>query len=121
MRSPEPTTVGISAISHAFLTRLHGRGDFTQMIDGYRFAVGFGVARGEPVDVLDSRTFVNVGTLDPDQTLRNAVDVILGEHYPDDPIYKLIERLAEWGFQEMRSSEQNGEINYLDLLTETPK
>ena len=118
MRRSEPTTVGLTNESHRILTNLtEVDGDFNQMMDGYRFAVGLAVARGGIVDKpISTRTMFNVGSLDPERILYNTVDVLYGEDLEEEPIYKIVERLAEWGIREMDASRVNGEVNYIALL-----
>ena len=73
----EPTTIGLSAKGHAILVRLREDEFFAEMLDAYRFAIALGIAHGSTVDAKGSRqTIFNVGTLDPDQSIKNALKAL---------------------------------------------
>ena len=114
MRPPEPTTVGITDRANRMLVEMtEDSGEFKQKLDGYRFAIALAISAGGISNTLtNSRTIYAVGSLDPEKVIYNTAKVLLGDLYPDQPIYKIVERLAEWGIQEMYASRVDG---YLDL------
>src|ERR1700723_530362 len=96
----EPTTVGLSANGHTILGRLREDGYFAEMQDAYRFAIALGIAHGQTLEAKGSRTTIfNVGTLDSDQSIKNALKAL--HPAPECPYYTLAEKYAEWGTAEM--------------------
>lgn len=117
MSSAEPTTIGLSESAHGKLKRLQEDGYFRELLDGYRFAIGLALAqRVEPPDVQKRTTIFNVGTVDPDQSLKRAIEALMGSHVRDASIYKMAERLAEWGVNELASQAEEGSIDFVGLL-----
>ena len=117
MSSAEPTTIGLSESAHGKLKRLQEDGYFRELLDGYRFAVGLALAQGvEPPDVQKRTTIFNVGTVDPDQSLKRSIEALKGSHVRDASIYKMAERLAEWGVNELASQAEAGSIDFVGLL-----
>ena len=94
----EPTTVGLSSDAHARLRELQEHGTFKDMADAYRLAIAYGLAEGiEPRDLPEVRggTIFNIGTLDPERMLYAAVAAVTRDD--NVPVYRRMERLAEWG------------------------
>lgn len=117
MTSAEPTTIGLSESAHGKLKRLQEDGYFRELLDGYRFAIGLALAQGvEPPDVQKRTTIFNVGTVDPDQSLKRSIEALMGSHVRDASIYKMAERLAEWGVNELASQAEAGSIDFVGLL-----
>ena len=117
MSSAEPTTNGLSESAHGKLKRLQEDGYFRELLDRYRFAIGLALAqRVEPPDVQKRTTIFNVGTVDPDQSLKRAIEALMGSHVRDASIYKMAERLAEWGVNELASQAEAGSIDFVGLL-----
>jgi len=117
MSSAEPTTIGLSESAHGRLKWLQEEGHFRELLDGYRFAIGLALAQGiEPPDVQKRTTIFNVGTVDPDQSLKRAIKALMGRQVRDTSIYKMAERLAEWGVNELASQAQAGGIDFVGLL-----
>lgn len=117
MTSAEPTTIGLSESAHGKLKRLQEDGYFRELLDGYRFAIGLALAQGvEPPDVQKRTTIFNVGTVDPDQSLKRSIEALMGSHVGDASIYKMAERLAEWGVNELASQAEAGSIDFVGLL-----
>ncbi|MBO0906541.1 hypothetical protein [Jiella sonneratiae] len=117
MSSAEPTTIGLSESAHGKLKRLQEDGYFRELLDGYRFAIGLALAQGvEPPDVQKRTTIFNVGTVDPDQSLKRSIEALMGSQVRDASIYKMAERLAEWGVNELASQAEAGGIDFVGLL-----
>jgi hypothetical protein len=113
----ELITVGLSEGANNKLDELKELGIFGEKIDGYRFAVSLAIAQGViPQEISKRTTLLNVGSLDPDQMLRRAVEALLPEQLEDTTVYRLIERLAEWGVHELHSQAKAGEINFAEML-----
>src|SRR6185437_11237722 len=71
MSGPDLINIGLSEAGNDKLDRLKEMGYFAEKMDGYRFAVSLALAQGViPPDITKRTTFLNVGSLDPDQTLR---------------------------------------------------
>jgi hypothetical protein len=113
----EPTTVGLSAAGHDGLARLKEDGYFAEMQDAYRFAIALGLAHGRESSGSGKRaTIFNVGTLDGDRSLYNAVKALAGSS--EEPIYTLAERYAEWGVAEMIAELDRGKLSLSKMLAE---
>ena len=113
-------TVGLSETANAKLDELKELGYFAEKIDGYRFAVSLAIAQGViPSEISKRTTFVNVGSLDPDQMLRRAVEALMADLIEETTAYRLIERLADWGVCELHAQAKQGEIDFVALLTKS--
>lgn len=116
MNISEPTNIGVSVATHAKLKRLKEDGHFSEMADAYRFAIGLALAQGiTPPEIL-SQTVFGVATIDPDQSIKNAIQIILGEKVEGVPIYRMAERLADWGIQELAAQADRGEIDVVAIF-----
>lgn len=117
MSIAEPTTIGLSEGAHEKLKWLQEEQHFRELLDGYRFAIGLALAQGvEPPDVQKRTTIFNVGTVDPDQSLKRSIEALMGDRVRDTSIYKMAERLAEWGVNELASQAKAGSIDFAGLL-----
>lgn len=113
----EPTTMGCSESTHAKLKRLKEDNHFREMLDAYRFGIGLALAQGitEPPEI-SSQTVFAVGSVDPDQSLKRAIEAILGDGLKGKSTYKMAERLADWGIQELAREAERGTINVVGLF-----
>lgn len=117
MSVAEPTTIGLSEGAHEKLKWLQEEQHFRDLLDGYRFAVGLALAQGiEPPEVQKRTTIFNVGTVDPDQSLKRSIEALMGDRVRDASVYKMAERLAEWGVNELASQAKVGSIDFVSLL-----
>lgn len=114
MTLSEPTMIGVSEGAHAKLKRLKEDGHFKEMVDAYRLGIALALAQGVVPPEVSTVTVFSVATVDPDQLLKNAIQTILGDQLGSGSIYKMAERLADWGVNELAEQAQNGEI---DLVT----
>src|SRR5688572_9832115 len=112
----EPTMIGVSKLTHVKLTRLKEDGHFKEMADAYRFAIGLALAQGIVPDEISSQTVFSVSTIDPHQIIRNAITAILGQQIAGKSVYKMAERLADWGIQEMFAQASNGSIDFVKIF-----
>jgi hypothetical protein len=109
--------VGLSESANDKLDELKELGYFAEKIDGYRFAVSLAIAQGVlPPDIVKRTTFLNVGSLDPDQVLRRTVEALMADQLQDTTVYRLIERLADWGVTELHAQAKAGDIDFLALF-----
>ena len=117
MTIAEPTTIGLSESAHEKLKWLQEKEHFRELLDGYRFAIGLALAQGvDPPDVQKRTTIFNIGTVDPDQSLKRSIETLMGDRVSGVAVYKIAERLAEWGVNELASQAQSGSIDFVGLL-----
>ena len=117
MSTVEPTTIGLSEEAHEKLKRLQEEQYFRELLDGYRFAIGLALAQGiEPPEVQKRTTIFNVGTVDPDQSIKQAIEALMGNRLHGIPVYKMAERLAEWGVHELAIQSKTGSVDFVGLL-----
>ena len=117
MKTKEPTTIGLSQSAHNKLKWLKEEKYFRDLLDGYRFAIGLALAQGiDPPEVEKTGTIFNIGTVDPDQSLKQCIQIVMGDRIQGIPIYKMAERLAEWGVNELESQARSRGIDFIALL-----
>lgn len=122
MSPNELITVGLSEVGSENLDRLKEMGVFAEKMDGYRFAVALALAHGVvPAEITKRTTFLNVGSLDPDQGLRRAVEALMSDQLRDTTVYRLVERLADWGVNELYRQAQLGEIDFTSIFDQVAK
>ena len=120
MSENEPTTVGLSQKAKIILERLKVDGYFNEMLDAYKFAVAYALVSNAIAQPLSNTTTIfNVGSLDRDQLLHDSVKALRDNQ--DEPVYKTIERLAEWGIHEMGLDAENGDINFSSIFEKISK
>ena len=115
------TTLGLTADAHTALRALKDGGYFGEMVDAYRFAIAYAIARGvTPPEASTGKrqTIFNVGTLDPDGTLRAAVRALAPEGATAP--YRHAEKLAEWGVLELGAAADAGTLSIVDLVRTDP-
>lgn len=120
----EPTTIGLSEAAHVLLKRLaedKRNGHFAEMADAYRFGIGLALAHGViPEEIPTPRiTIFNVGTLDPDKHIYNAIRLLTD--IGDSSVYRWAERLAEWGVTELATRSEAGTLDVGEILSEVEK
>ena len=117
MSGTDLINVGLSEAANAKLDELRELGYFADKIDGYRFAVSLAIAQGViPPEITRRTTFLNVGSLDPDQVLRKTVEALMAPQLEETTVYRLIERLADWGVNELYAMAKAGDIDFVALL-----
>jgi hypothetical protein len=113
----DQVTVGLSEPAYQHLVSFAEAGVFSKMSDGYRFAVALGLAHdGWDKRDLSRRTIFNVGSLDPDRSIYEAVSAL--RSLSDEAVYRTAERYAEWGISELVRLRSGGEIDFAALLFE---
>lgn len=117
MSGSDLINVGLSEASNDKLDELKEMGVFADKIDGYRFGVSLALAQGAiPGELIKRVNLFNVGSLDPDQMLRQAVEALMPQELEQTTVYRLIERLADWGVAELHAQAKAGEVNFSTLL-----
>lgn len=111
MTVAEPTMIGVSEATHGKLKQLKEDGHFREMADAYRFAIGLALAQGISPPEISSQTVFSVATIDPDQSIKNSIQIIMGDKVEGVAVYRMAERLADWGVKELWAEAQNGEID----------
>lgn len=117
MTHPDIVTVGLSETVNEKLDWLQEHDFFADKMDGYRFAVGLALAHCViPSELQKRETLLNVGSLDPDQALKRAVEALMEDQLASTTPYRLIERLADWGVSELYAQAQSGNIDFVAIL-----
>jgi hypothetical protein len=91
-------------------------GHFREMADAYRFGIGLALAQGVTPKEISSRTVFSVATIDPEQELKTAILAVFGDQLSGVPIYKMAERLADWGINELSALAAKGDIDVVKLF-----
>lgn len=112
----EPKTIGLTAGTKEKLKRLKDDGYFHEMQDGYKFAVGLALfSNAIELNMSNSGTMYGTGDLDQNNDIYETVKALRSNN--DEPVYKTVERLAEWGVKELYEQAQNGEIDFSKILS----
>lgn len=117
----DKTQPGLTSEAREQLDEIYEQGGFDDRQDAYRLAVAVALAQGlPPADANASRqTYINIGGLDPDGSLRNAVLAVRDDH--DDRPVAFIERLAESGIVRIHEHLRDGKsLRELLALYEPP-
>ena len=112
--------VGVSDRVNDKLDDLKERGIFADKIDAYRFGVSLALAHGAiGGDLIERKNLFNVGSLDPDQLIKTAVEALHADLLAETTVYRLVERLADWGVSEIHAQAVTGNIDFDTLLSQT--
>ena len=105
---PDKTQLGLTLAAREQLDDVYSQGGFDDLQDAYRLAIAVALAQElVPTDAAASRnTYVNIGGLDPDRSLRTAVLVVRDDH--EDRPAAFIERLAEAGIAKIHKHLHEG-------------
>jgi hypothetical protein len=113
----EIVTIGLSEAANDKLDELKELGYFADKMDAYRFAVSLALAQAViPPEIATRKTFLNVGSLDPDQTIRRAVEALMADQLSETTVYRMVERLADWGVNELHAQAKTGDIDFQAIL-----
>jgi hypothetical protein len=120
----EPNTVGLTIAGHQTLTALKHNpedehsGPFHQMKDAYLFSVSLALRCGKiaPESMATDKTFLNVGSLDPDRSVYEAVSLLRPDACQNEPVYRTVMRLAEAGLEELVERSVGGTIRFQQIL-----
>lgn len=115
MPSNEPTMIGVSERAHSILTQLKDDGHVGEMADGFRLGIALALSLGiDPPEVANKRTTYSVATIDPQQQVATAIRALV--QLGDGSVYRMAERLADWGILELHSRFHSGSIEIGSLL-----
>lgn len=114
MEYNEPTTVGLTPTTKSRLKALKENGHFGEEKDAYIFAVSLALRCGAMAERGNFGTIFNIGSLDSSKELYEAVKAL--RQNTDEPVYKTVERLAEWGVNELYAVSETGEIDFSKWL-----
>ncbi len=116
MSTSEPTMIGLSERTHAVLTQMKEDGYLAEMADGYRLGIALALAKSVvPPEVPSPRkTVFSVATIDPDQDVATAIRSLA--KLEGGSTYRMAERLAEWGINEIHNMFDGGPIDIADIL-----
>ena len=117
----EPTSIGLSERNHSWLTRFKEEKVFSEMIDAYRFAFSFALSKGViPDEIKENRkTTFSVSTFDPDKDIYVTLQCLIPNI--DGPVYRMAERLADWGMTELVKEYQSGRLNLVRIIKQASK
>jgi hypothetical protein len=117
MNDSDVITVGLSEYADDLLDQLKEQEIFAEKLDGYRFAISFAAASGVvPPEIGKRKTLFNVGTLDPGQLIRSAVEALYEDQLDNTSVYRVAERLADWGVRELYEQASEGQIDFAKIL-----
>ena len=116
MEFNEPTNLGLSEECHYKLKTLHQEKYFNQMADCFRFAVAYSLSKDvNPPEIRGSRQNIfGVSTIDPSREIYDAVAAI--GIITNGSIYKEVEKLAEWGINELYQMHTEGSLDVIELI-----
>ena len=117
MSTNDLKNVGLSEAVDDKLAELKEMGIFADKIDGYLFGVSLAIAQGAvPGELVKRVNLYNIGSLDAEQLLRRSVEALMPAALENTTVYRLIERLADWGVTELYSQAKAGEIDFVGLM-----
>lgn len=117
MNDSDVTTVGLSEHADDLLDQLKEQEIFAEKLDGYRFAISFAAASGVvPPEIGKRKTLFNVGSLDPGQLIRSAVEALYEDQLVNTSVYRIAERLADWGVRELYEQASERHIDFAKIL-----
>lgn len=110
--------VGISERGYTKLKRLQEEKHFIDMRDAYRFGIALALANGiRPPDVLPPKvSLYNISQIDPDQSISITINLLMDAE--GIPPYRWVERLAEWGVDELFEASKKGSIDFVKILAD---
>lgn len=108
--------LGLSEKVDAKLKRLQEEKHFSDMRDAYRVAIALAIAHGvTPPEIKQPKIGrYNISQIDEDGAIRDSIDMLIDTG--GVPVYRWMERLAEWGVEELSRESENGPIDYSKLL-----
>lgn len=115
MSATEPTMIGLSENAHLLLSQMKEDNFLAEMADGYRLAIGLALShRVVPDEVLQRRTVFSVATIDPDQEIAAAIRALVD--LKGGSVYRMAERLADWGVIELAKRFDGGPIDVVAIV-----
>lgn len=119
MSVTEPTTIGLSEKAHGLVSQMKEDKHVAELADGYRLGIAIAISRGmldPPEAGTPRKTVFSTATIDPDGdisiAIRSFVDLEGGS------VYKMAERLADWGILELAKQFDGGAIDVTALISQ---
>ena len=113
----EPKTIRLTAETRKKLKHLKDDGYFHEMQDAFKFAVGLALScHAIEESISNTGTIYGTGDIDQNNDLYETVKALRSDDI-DEPVYKTVERLAEWGIKELYAESQSGEIDFSTPLS----
>lgn len=111
--------IGLSERVHALLTQMKEDDHINEMADGYRLGIALALAHGAHPGELPTprKTVFSVATIDPDQEIAAAIRALA--QLDGSSVYRMAERLAEWGVGELAARFESGPIDVSALINQT--
>lgn len=120
MNATEPTTIGLSDRVHGYLTQMKEDNHIAEMLDGYRLGVAFALSQGmvDPPEVKSpKKTVFSIASVDPDHEIALAISALID--LDGQSVYRMAERLAEWGLNAIHERFDGGHLDVAALIKQT--
>lgn len=119
MSITEPSNIGLSDHAHALLSQMKEDNFLAEMADGYRLGIALALSQGvDPPEVpMPRHTFYTVATVDPDQDIASAIRALMD--LEGGSVYRMAERLADWGVRHLAERFDSGPIDVAALIQDT--
>lgn len=115
----EPTMIGVSDRAHTILTHMKEEHYVAEMADGFRIGIALALSLGvDPPEVSARRTVFSVATIDPEQEIATAIRALVD--LEGGSVYRMAERLADWGIIELDKKFKSGPLEIAALLPKKP-
>ncbi len=114
----EPQKIGLGKSSKAWLIKFRDENIFKDMKDAYIFSISYALYKNITpplVDDLDSSIY-SISQIDPNNEIYSAISCLMPEY--NGPIYKMAERLADFGASELAKLYQQGKLD-IPLIVES--
>lgn len=111
------TKLCLSEKTHAKLKLLAEEKHFLEMKDAYRFGIALAISHGiHPPEIAPPKSngIFSISQIDPDHSIALAISLLMDME--DVSPYRWVERLAEWGVDELARESKNGQIDFVRLL-----
>jgi hypothetical protein len=112
----EPTSVRLSAKANTILAQMKEDSYLAEMSDGYRLGIALALSQAITPPELppDSKTFIAVSGLDPEQEIATAIRALVS--LEGQSVYRYAERLADWGVMHMHEQFKGGQLDVSALI-----
>jgi hypothetical protein len=111
--------LSLSESAHQKLQTLKEKKQFLEMKDAYRLGIALALSRNIVPDEIKppkASGIYSVSQIDPDKSIAFAITLLMDTG--NIPPYRWLERLAEWGIDELYNLWKNGELDIVRLLND---
>ncbi len=121
MNPTEPTSVRLSNKANTILSQMKEDGHLAEMSDGYRLGIALALSQAVSPPELppDSKTFIAVSGLDPEQEIAAAIRALV--NLEGQSVYRYAEKLADWGVMHMHDRFKGGQLDVAALIDTVAK